>query len=110
MSRLAEKFGVDPKNLVAAVGPHVGVCCYEVGEEVVEALGDPAVFESRPEWQKPHLNLAEANRRQLMKAGIPEAQIEISSLCTRCRDDLFFSFRREGKRMGLMLSVIGIAP
>jgi hypothetical protein len=108
--RLVEKFEFDPKSLTAAVGPHIGVCCYEVGEEVVDALGDAAVCERRPEWPKPHLNLAEANRRQLVRAGVPEEQIEISSLCTRCREDLFFSYRRDGKNTGLLLSVIGIAP
>ena len=109
-SRLVKTFGVDPANLTAVIGPHIGVCCYEVGDEVVEALDDPGAFERRNEWPKPHLNLAETNRRHLVSSGIPEAQIEISSLCTRCRGDLFFSFRREGKRMGLMFSVIGIAP
>jgi purine-nucleoside/S-methyl-5'-thioadenosine phosphorylase / adenosine deaminase len=110
VSRLAEKFGVDPKALTAAVGPHIGVCCYEVGEEVVKAIGDDSLFERRPEWPKPHLNLAEANRRQLVRAGMAEAQIEISSLCTRCREDLFFSYRRDGKNTGRLFSVIGIAP
>ena len=105
-----EKCGVDGKSLAVAVGPHIGVCCYEVGDDVVEAIGDDAVFERRPEWPKPHLNLAEANRRQLVRAGVPERQIEISSLCTRCREDLFFSYRREGKGAGRLLSVIGIAP
>jgi copper oxidase (laccase) domain-containing protein len=86
------------------------VCCYEVGEEVVRMMANPAAVESRSEWPKPHLNLAVANVQQLLDAGIPEAQIETSSLCTRCRDDLFHSFRRDGKRMGHLLSVIGIAP
>lgn len=109
ISRLCEKYEVEPGNLVAAVGPHIGVCCYEVGEEVVEAIALPAAFERRPEWLKPHLNLSEASRSQLLNAGIPETQIEISSLCTRCREDLFHSYRRDGKRTGHMLSVIGIA-
>ena len=109
VSRLHERFGVNPKNLVAAIGPHIGVCCYEVGEEVVEAIGDSGVVERRPEWARPHLNLAEANRRQLVKAGVPQDQIEISSLCTRCREDLFFSYRRDGTKTGHMLAVIGIA-
>ena len=109
IARLVEKFRSDPKNLTAAIGPHIGVCCYEVGEEVVDAIPDPASIERRPEWPKPHLNLAHANRQQLLKAGIPGTQIEISSLCTKCREDLFHSFRRDGKRMGHLLSVIGLA-
>jgi polyphenol oxidase len=108
--RLHEKFSVDPRNLTASIGPHIGVCCYEVGNEVVETLANPALFESKPDWAKPHLNLAEANRQQLLDAGLPLQNIEVSTLCTRCRADLFHSYRRDGSKMGHMLSVIGIAP
>ena len=64
VERLVEKFGMDPKNLIVAIGPHIGVCCYEVGEEVAEAM--PASVERRSEWSKPHLNLAHANFQQLL--------------------------------------------
>jgi polyphenol oxidase len=110
VARLREKFSLDPEDLIASVGPHIGVCCYEVGHDVVDAVGDPAVFESRPDWTKPHLNLAEANRQQLINAGLLDRQIEISSLCTRCRGDLFHSYRRDGRKTGQMLSLIGIVP
>lgn len=108
--RMREKFLIDSKNLTASIGPHIGVCCYEVGNDVVQTMANPAVFESRPEWAKPHLNLAAANRQQLLDAGLPAKNIEVSTLCTRCRADLFHSYRRDGKTMGHMLSVIGIAP
>lgn len=107
---LERQYSVAPRDVVAAIGPHIGPCCYEIGEEVVESIQDSFAIERRPEWTRPHLNLAEANRRQLSIAGVPEEQIEISSLCTRCREDLFFSYRREGTRTGHMLSIIGIAP
>jgi polyphenol oxidase len=107
--RLREKFAIQPQDLIASIGPHIGVCCYEVGNDVVERM-NPAMFESRPEWTKPHLNLAMANRQQLMDAGLVQDNIEISTLCTRCRTDLFHSYRRDGNKMGHMLSVIGITP
>jgi YfiH family protein len=110
VGRLSEKFQLDRKSLRAVIGPHIGVCCYEVGEEVVQGIADDEAIERRAEWPKPHLNLATANRRQLIEAGIPEAFIETSSLCTKCREDLFHSYRRDGKRMGHLLAVIGIAP
>ncbi len=97
VSRLLSNFGLDPKDLIVSIGPHIGVCCYEVGEEVVEAIGDPAAFERREEWPRAHLNL-----------GLRDQQIEISSLCTQCREDLFYSYRRDGEKAGRMLSVIGI--
>ena len=107
---LVETFGVAPEDLVAAIGPHIGVCCYEVGAEVVPQIADDAAILQLPEWPKPHLDLAIANRNQLRGAGIPDSQIESAALCTRCRADLFFSYRREGERTGRMLSIIGIAP
>jgi YfiH family protein len=110
VARLVEKFHLEPQSLRAAIGPHIGVCCYEVGEEVAHAMADPRAVERRAEWPKPHLDLGRANRGQLIAAGIPDGQIETSSLCTKCRSDLFHSFRRDGKRMGYLLSVIGIAP
>lgn len=102
--------GISPSGLTAAIGPHIGVCCLEVGEEVYDWFAQPGVFERRPEWAKPHLNLAEANRRQLIDAGVPEERIQVSTLCTRCRRDLFYSYRRDGADTGRMLAAIGIDP
>jgi YfiH family protein len=108
--RLIEKFRIDPARLIAAIGPHIGSCCYEIGEEVAAQISDASAIVRRPEWAKPHLDLAGANRRQLLNAGVCEEHIETSLLCTKCREDLFHSYRRDGKRMGHMLAVIGIAP
>ena len=80
----------------------------EVGEEVYDWFAQPDVFERRPEWKKPHLNVAKANTRQLVDAGVPEARIQVSTLCTRCRRDLFYSYRRDGAGTGRMLAAIGI--
>jgi YfiH family protein len=109
-TRLVERYELHPKTLRAVIGPHIGVCCYEVGEEVVEAIGNPDAIERRGEWTKPHLNLAIANRAQLLDAGIPDSQIDTSTFCTKCRADLLHSYRRDGKRMGHLLSVIGLVP
>jgi YfiH family protein len=105
---LVEKYRVRPDALRAVIGPHIGVCCYEVGEDVVRMIAESSAIERRDEWPRPHLNLAVAIMTQLQDAGIRETEIEISSLCTKCREDLFHSFRRDGKRMGHLLSVIGL--
>ena len=107
---MIEDHGLDPTRLQIVIGPHIGVCCLEVGEEVYDWFGQPEVFERRPEWDKPHLNLAEANRLQLAGVGVKLERIITSSLCTRCRSDLFYSYRRDGDGVGHMLSVIGIEP
>jgi len=109
VERLVERFEIDPKNLIAVIGPHIGACCYEVGEDVAAQIDATAIVRM-PEFSKPHIDLAAANRAQLVESGIPESQIETSSLCTKCRDDLFHSYRRDGKAMGHLLSAIGIAP
>lgn len=110
VTRLINRFQVKAEDLVAAIGPHIGVCCYEVGPEVVAAIKEPSAIERRSEWTKPHLNLLAANRQQLLEAGLLGQHIDVTSLCTRCRPDLLFSYRREGDRTGRLLSVIGIKP
>jgi len=107
---IREKYSVSPSDLTAVIGPHNAVCCYEVGEDVVDAVRVPNAFEHRPDWRKPHFNQALANQRQLIESGVPESQIVTSTLCTQCRADLFFSYRREGRHAGRLLSIIGLAP
>jgi YfiH family protein len=110
VARLVKNFHVEPHDMVAAIGPHIRVCCFEVGEEVATKFSEPAVVVRKAEWPKPHLDLEAANRAHLVNAGIPGTQIDYCSLCTKCRPDLFHSFRRDGKAMGHMLSVIGLTP
>jgi YfiH family protein len=107
---LVEEYGLLASDIVAVIGPHNAACCYEVGSDVVDAIGDPAVFVSRPGKSKLHLDLAAVNRKQLLKAGIPAEQIQVSTLCTSCRADLFYSYRREGSSTGRLLSIIGLTP
>lgn len=109
---MVAEFGSDPADLLAAVGPSIGPCCYEVGTDVIDAVGaaftDPAALlpypatngNTPPAGQRPHFDLPEANRRQLLSAGVPARQIELAGLCTACRTDLFFSHRAENGRTG----------
>src|SRR4029434_6844786 len=91
VDQIVNACGVAASELIAVIGPHNAVCCYEVGEEVVDAVNDSAAIVRKPEWPRPHLDQAVANKNQLLAAGIPEQQIDVSSLCTQCRGDLFFS-------------------
>ncbi len=99
VERAIEKLGGDPADLYAAIGPGIGVCCYEVGEEVGRLFG----LEGRG-----RIDLGRANREQLLLAGIPGAQIEIVGECTFCKPDQFHSFRREKDRAGRMISYIAL--
>jgi YfiH family protein len=92
--------GGDPMSTVAWIGPAIGRCCYETGPDVaarVAAASDPSVVHPGPAG-RPHLDLQEAVRRQLLAAGLRE--IHIVPLCTSCASTSLHSFRREGKAAG----------
>ena len=102
--------GSRPTDLLAALGPAIGACCYEVGEELREAFGAEAehVFTPGPQG-RPLLDLATANRRQLLAAGLSPAAIARVDECTRCRPDLYHSYRRDGRGGGRMISYVGFS-
>jgi YfiH family protein len=89
----------DPRDVRAAIGPGIGGCCYFVGEEVARLFG-------RSEAGK--IDLAEVNREQLIKAGVPAANIEVMGQCTFCDAGQFHSYRRDKEQAGRMISYIGI--
>jgi polyphenol oxidase len=95
-------FGSDPATLIAGIGPCIGPCCYEVGEVVITAVeqtfNDPQSLLIAQPGPLPHFNLPEANRRNLLAAGV--RRIALSKFCTACRTDLFFSHRAEKGRTG----------
>jgi polyphenol oxidase len=95
-------------EIVAALGPAIGPCCYEVGEELREAFGDEAEHVLRPGPRgRPHLDLRRANARQLLRAGLGERSLHQLDECTRCRADRYHSYRREGRGGGRMISFVG---
>lgn len=102
--------GSRPGDIRAGIGPSVGPCCYEVGAEVIAAArrtGWPEGALFRPgNGSKPHLDLWEANRRQLLALGVE--QVELAGLCTACHTDEFFSHRAEKGRTGRFGAIIGV--
>ena len=114
LERMRAEYGTRAEDVHAAVGPAALACCYEIGREVIEAFranfaaADELLTPTRPGHAR--IDLHSANRRQLVSAGVPAAQIHTAPLCTICRPDLFFSYRREKKlygRTGRLLAVIG---
>ena len=100
--------GSRPRDLLAALGPAIGSCCYEVGDDVEHAFGALGAKFLRPgKGRRKHLDIGAANREQLLEAGIELGRIEKLDLCTQCRADLFFSYRRDGAEAGRMISVVG---
>ena len=136
IGRMRMEFGSRPEDLFAAVGPGIGLCCYSVGEEVRSSFESQFVYarelfrdvsDSDPIRRKYpmlfltqrapghspigpslHLNLIEANRRQLLDAGLKSTAISVVGGCTSCHADLFFSHRASRGYAGRMFSVIGI--
>jgi YfiH family protein len=128
-------FGTNTADLLAAIGPSIGGCCYEVGTEVATQF--LSQFADAPDWfdefrtgdepnpvqwlnmmppghQPPpknvHLDLKKANRVQLLTLGLRPQNIFVSDLCTACCPDLLFSYRKQGPQSGRLLSVIGVCP
>ena len=131
-------FGSDPRNLIAAIGPGVQGCCFQVGEEVRTKFETQFAYaaelfrevkESDPVREKYpllfltarapghselpvslYLDLVEANRRQLIDGGVPAKNIDASSPCAACHTDLLFSHRAEKGITGRLMAVTGVRP
>jgi YfiH family protein len=110
----AEKYGVAPSEIEAALGPAIGACCYEIQDDVARPLLAEwgALAESSLEQRngKRFVDLRSLNRGILEKAGIPAAAIFEIGPCTSCAADEFFSYRRERTETGRQLSFIGWLP
>jgi YfiH family protein len=135
---MRREFGTQPENVFAAIGPGIQQCCYEVGQDLKDQFESQfsygsELFQEVKDYDdvhekypllfmnmrapghgdqciKLHLNLREANRRQLLEAGIPQKQISALEDCTSCDTRTFFSHRAEKGRTGRMMALIGIKP
>ncbi|MBK9331237.1 MAG: peptidoglycan editing factor PgeF [Ignavibacteria bacterium] len=105
ISELINKFGIDPANLTAYIGP--GICSdhYEVGEEVGILFNEKYRHRSNGKY---FLDLKKDNYDQLINSGVKHDSIEVSGLCTFCEKDLLHSYRRDGTLSGRMFGIIGI--
>ncbi|HEX4286388.1 MAG TPA: peptidoglycan editing factor PgeF [Terracidiphilus sp.] len=138
VGKMRLEFNSRPEDLIAAIGPGVGPCCYAVGEEVLTTFESqfsyatelfqevydsdsvrkryPMLFLTQrapghsPIGPNLHLDLIEANRRQLLDAGLKPNAISVVGGCTHCMPSLFFSHRGSKGHAGRMMSVIGIRP
>lgn len=130
------RFGCDPADLHAIIGPAIHQCCYAVGDEVIEQFQSQftyadelfrEVYDKDPIKEKypllfmtarapghsninysTHLDLVEANRRQLLAAGVPTQNIHLATQCTSCNHDYLWSHRAESGFAGRMMAVIGL--
>ena len=113
VNALRSQYGSRPQDLIAAIGPSLGDCCGEMGEEVVEAFVQAGHDrESIGRWfrreagRRPHFDLWRANVDQLQSSGLPASAIHVSRLCTRSHPAVFHSYRASGQAAGRMAAVI----
>ena len=120
LESLEHEFGTTPADIVAAIGPSIGPCCYEVGTELVDAFASagherylidrwflaPAPPRGSRERPKLRLDVVAANRDQLLLAGVPDDQIHVSGLCTAMHLDVLTSYRAEKEQAGRLAAVI----
>jgi len=107
--RFREDFSSKTGDMVAAIGPSIGPCCYQVDEQVyraMEAGGASPYFRPCQEDSRWMLDLPSLNRRHLVEAGLIPESIEMSGLCTACLPDLFYSHRGESGRTGRLLNFL----
>jgi YfiH family protein len=116
IARMTDEYKTRARDVRVAIGPAAGSCCYEVGLDVIGAFRGsfPAHDHLFTETRADHacIDLLQANRGQLIAAGVDPDRIHIAPLCTMCRTDLFFSYRREKNvfgKVGRLMSVIGRA-
>ena len=106
---MTEKYGIKKEDIICAIGPCISKCCFEVSKEVIDEVlkikGAESTFYTK-ENEKYMLDLKELNKLIILNAGIPEENIDVSDMCTKCEEDLFFSYRRQGEKAGRNASFI----
>jgi YfiH family protein len=113
VEKMMDVFDTDPTDLITGVGPSIGPCCYEVGQDVIDRFHaeqplianhvlTPAGSSPRPASDGEHmmLNLWRANVLQLVSAGVFEANVEVAGLCSSCHTEDFYSHRAESGSTG----------
>ncbi|NLC11509.1 MAG: peptidoglycan editing factor PgeF [Firmicutes bacterium] len=105
-------YSTRPENVKVAISPSIASCCYEVEQDVINSFAENGRLEELvycKQGKKMTLDLKETNRKQLIKAGVKAEFIASSSYCTFCHQDLFYSYRRDGKKTGSMMAIMALA-
>lgn len=112
VERMEREFGSDPKDILVAIAPSIGKCCFEVDTPVLEAFQQMAVFDQNCYVDqgngKYRIDLWEVNRRVLISADVKAENITVTDLCTKCHSDVFWSHRVTGGDRGSLAAFISI--
>lgn len=110
VSKMISYYDCNPSHVLAGIGPTIGPCCFEVQEDVVQVVKRASQIHDKVLQRKNkthwHFNLPKLNRLQLAKAGLKLNQIASIETCTSCHPETYYSFRRDGRKKGHMMSGI----
>ena len=110
VTAMGAEYGAKPENILAAIGPCIGPCCFETDRDVADAMREALGADAEPylTWQAPkyHVDLAGLNRQWLLRSGVLPEHIDVCGLCTACRPDLFWSHRKMGDARGVQAAII----
>jgi len=101
------ELGAPADRLIAAIGPSIGPCCYDVSRDLADRFREEFGAEVASGGERPRLDLWRANARVLAEAGVRPDRIDVLRRCTSCERDLFFSHRRDAGRTGRQMAYIG---
>jgi len=107
IKKMQNEFNSNPKEIMAAIAPSIGSCCYEVEWDVAQYFEHIQRAYTQKE-EKYMLDLPHINKLQLLHAGLSIEHIEMSNICTACRVEDYFSYRKEGGCSGRFISMIGL--
>jgi YfiH family protein len=107
LKSLETDYEVDLSNIIVAVGPGLGMECFEVKRDVYEQF-PKKYLGIHPDKEKRYLNLREFIIDNLKDYGIQNSHIHINTACTKCNDQIFYSYRRDGRKSGRMMGIIGM--
>lgn len=111
---MQKKFNTNPTDCIASIGPAIGTCCYEIGDEVADKFkqlykkDSNLILKRDKTTRKYHLNLQKANALTLQKAGLTAQNIDTADICTACNSKVFFSYRADGRKTGRIACLIAL--
>ncbi len=114
IEKMSELYGCKPQNILAGIGPSIGVCCFQIDEPVIEefdnniSFAKEYIFDDKDYKGHYKADLWGINKRLIIESGVPEKNIEVTDMCTMCNENLFFSHRRMGKNRGSMAAYLSL--
>lgn len=110
LKKMIKTYGTNPNDILIGIGPSIGKCCFEVGEEVIEVINEKFANAKDYFYKKDNgkfmLDLWALNKDQFIEMGVLEENITVGNICTKCNKDIFFSHRGDNKKTGSLAAIM----